>query len=105
MAWGLPRVTESIRGQRLRLAGHIERHNELIALDLLFWNQMADARKSRAWTPEDILYRRAEEGYRTRGLCRDAEAGAGPGALEEVHRVSDVEVSKSGDMIRHDFIN
>ena len=39
---------------------------------------------------KDLLHRRAEEGYRTRGPCRDAEADAGPGALEEVHRVSDV---------------
>ena len=105
----LPRVTETIRGRRLRLAGHIERHNELIARDPLrdpdqprFYlaysaiprifkklscNYMEilkanyaiprrprlirvpgpPARKSRVWTPKDLLHRRAEEGYRTRG--------------------------------------
>ena len=31
----LSRVTETIRGRRLRLAGHVE---ELIARDLLFWD-------------------------------------------------------------------
>ena len=30
---------------------------------------------------------------RSRGPCRDAEADAAPGALEEVHRVSDVEAA------------
>ena len=34
----LSRVTETIRGRRLRLTGHVERHEELIARDLLFWD-------------------------------------------------------------------
>ena len=31
-------MTETISGQRLRLAGHIGHHEELFAWDLLFWD-------------------------------------------------------------------
>ena len=33
----LPRVTEKIRERRMRLAGHIQRHDDLVAHQLLFW--------------------------------------------------------------------
>ena len=41
---GLPIVMESIRGRRLRLTGHIDRHNELISRDLLFWDPLHGSR-------------------------------------------------------------
>ena len=34
----LPRVTEKIRDRRMKLAGHIHRHEDLIAHDVLFWD-------------------------------------------------------------------
>ena len=88
----LSRVTETIRGRRLRLAGHVE---ELIARDLLFWDPTHVAWESWAWKPKDDLRRRAEEGHRAREPSRDPEADAGPGALEAVHHVSDVEAALS----------
>ena len=33
----MPKVTEKIRTRRMRLAGHIQRHEDEIAHDLLFW--------------------------------------------------------------------
>ena len=41
------------------------------------------------------LHRRAEEGHRAREPSGDPEADAGPGALEAVHHVSDVEAALS----------
>ena len=46
-------------------------------------------------TPEDDLRLRAEEGHRAREPSGDPEADAGPGALEAVHHVSDVEAALS----------
>ena len=34
---GIPRASETVRSRRLRLAGHIQRHPELTAHQLLFW--------------------------------------------------------------------
>ena len=33
----LPRASETVRSRRLRLAGHVHRHPELLANQLLFW--------------------------------------------------------------------
>ena len=33
----IPRVSDTVRARRLRLAGHIQRHPELTAHQLLFW--------------------------------------------------------------------
>ena len=33
----LPRVTDKIRGRRMRLAGHCVRHPELVASELVLW--------------------------------------------------------------------
>ena len=33
----IPRVSETVRTRRLRLAGHVQRHEELTAHQLLFW--------------------------------------------------------------------
>ena len=51
--------------------------------------------ESWAWTPKKGLRRRAEEGDRAREPSGDPEADAGPGALETVHHVSDVEAALS----------
>ena len=34
----LPKVTEKIRDRRMKLAGHIQRHEDLIAHEVLFWD-------------------------------------------------------------------
>ena len=53
------RVTETIRGGRLRLAGYVECHEELIARDLLFWDPKHGSRgRGRAKTTYvDVLRR------------------------------------------------
>ena len=33
----VPRLSETVRTRRLRLAGHVQRHDELTAHQLLFW--------------------------------------------------------------------
>ena len=33
----VPRVSETVRTRRLRLSGHVQRHEELTAHQLLFW--------------------------------------------------------------------
>ena len=41
----IPKVTDKIRTRRLRLAGHIQRHPEEAAHNLLFWNPLQARRK------------------------------------------------------------
>ena len=36
----IPRVTEKIRSQRLRMAGHLARHDDLVGHELLIGNQL-----------------------------------------------------------------
>ena len=40
----LPRVTSKIQGRRMKLAGHIQRHEELTAHKLLLWEPLHGAR-------------------------------------------------------------
>ena len=40
----LPRVTSKIQARRMKLAGHIQRHDELVAHNLLLWEPQHGAR-------------------------------------------------------------
>ena len=55
----LPRLSDTIRKRRMRLAGHCVRHSELTASELILWKE--DHRKT-----SDDIHRHTEEGLWTK---------------------------------------
>ena len=97
---GLPRVTETIRGRRMRLVGHIEWHNEIIAMDLLLLDPLHGCRglgrpKSRRLpTPTcwgGITDSRTLQRYR--GWCRTGCSAGSSSCLGRWSRPKSVSIS------------
>ena len=65
----IPRITEKIRTQRLKLAGHLARHDDLVGHELLFWKPAhGKPRRGRpALTYPDILLQDLD------GVCENRE--------------------------------